>query len=128
MPLTTWVPYKNCSYQVLHFLGATALVLAVPYGGLDAWWGVLGILVYGIGKEFWADTNQTPLFNWLPLAGWLEDDSLYGSTVDFSFYVIGALLARLTVAYFWSGLVLGLLVLLGLALYDWAEQRHSEYD
>lgn len=120
-----WEPSRQYSYQVLHYLGASTIVLGTPYTGLDAWWGVLGILLFAVGKEFWADTAA---LRPLPLAGWLENDSLAGSVLDFSFYTAGALLARLAVTHFWWGLALGVLVLLGMVLFDWVGQWASEFD
>lgn len=101
-----WIPSARYLAQNAHLLFSCALVFFCASQGWEPWWAVLGITIGAAVKEFWAD-----LF-------WLEHDTVEGSAMDYSFYLVGAIFARLACCCPVAG-ILALCVVFGLwTLFD----------
>jgi hypothetical protein len=101
-----WTPSVKYLAQNTHLLFSCALVFFTALQGWEPWWAVLLIVIGAAIKEFWAD-----IF-------WLEKDTFDGSATDFTFYLAGAILARLVCCCPLAG-ILVLCVVFGLwTVYD----------
>lgn len=101
-----WTPSDRFCASSAHMGWATAVVLAATYHGWLWWEVVIPFLVFAFFKEYWADAKT-----FLPFSGWLENDSIPSSTVDFLTYSTGLIIGSVGVWSLGAGLALAIALL-----------------
>lgn len=105
-----WSPSAEYCASVLHMVAAISIVQAASRQGYNMWWTCIILAIVTAVKEFWADRT------------WLENDSLRGSALDFSCYIIGMGAAAISLSMFWLSVALITLAIVVAMLIDMKSQ------